>query len=110
MRSCQATSGTPPRWCDNDRAVHSRVEHEQVLGEVVAAPELGKAQVNSADARAQRPLALVVHLVAVGAGVLSLGVYDFFDERLGHHAQQLLDVGHAVVESGKLGHCCGPML
>ena len=44
--------------------------------------------------------------VAVGAGVVGLGVHDLVDERLGHEPDELPDVDHAVVESGNLGRAC----
>lgn len=86
------------------RPVGPRVAHEQVLREVAAAAQLGDAKVYGADAGGERALAVAVSLVAVGAGVLGLRVHDLVDERLGHYPNQLLDVDHAVVESGNLGH------
>lgn len=56
------------------------------------------------DARDERALPVAVPLVAVGAGVLCLRVHDLVDEGLGHDPDELLDVDHAVVESGNLGH------
>lgn len=85
--------------CDH-RAVDPRVAHEQVLGEVAAAPELGDAQVDGADARHEAAFTIAVSLVAISACALRLGVHDLVDERLCHDADELLDVGHPVIKSG----------
>ena len=85
------------------RPVDPRVAREKILREVAAAPELGNAQVYGADAGDKPALAVAVAPVAVGAGILCLGVHDLVDEGLGHRAEQLLHVDHAIVESGHLG-------
>lgn len=56
-----------------------------------------------ADAGDKPALAVAVALVAVGAGILCLGVHVLVDEGLGHRAEQLPHVDHAIVESGHLG-------
>lgn len=79
--------------------VRPRVADEQVLGEVAAAAQLRYPQVDGADAGDEGALAVAVALVAVGACVCRLRVHDLVHERLGHDADELLDVDHPVVES-----------
>ena len=56
-----------------------------------------------ADAGDKPALAVAVALVAVGAGILCLGVHVLVDEGLGQRSEQLPHVDHAIVESGHLG-------
>lgn len=85
-------------------AVGAAVALDEVLGEVGPPPELRDAQGDAAHAREEPALAVAVALVALGAGVLGLRVHDLVDERLGERPDELVDVDHAFVESGNLGH------
>lgn len=44
-------------------------------------------------------LVVVVSLVAVGVCVLRLDVHDFVYDWFGHDADELLDIGHPVLET-----------
>lgn len=94
---------------DHD-TVGAAVALDETLGEVGPPPELRDAQSYAAHAHEELALAVAVALVALGAGVLGLRVHDLVDERLGERPNELVDVGHAVVESGNLGRsdpdCC----
>ena len=91
-------------------AVDSAVALDEVLGEVGPPPELRDAQRDAPDAGEEPALPVAVALVALGAGVLGLRVHDLVDDRLGEGPDELVDVDHAVVESGNLGRigadCC----
>lgn len=91
-------------------ALHPRVANEQVLREEAAAPELGYAQADDADAGDEVAFAVAVPLVALAASVLGLRVHDLIDGRLGHDADKLPDVDHPVIESGYVVACRRPLL
>ena len=88
----------------HDRPVDPAVAVDEVVREERPAPELGYPERDRPHAREQAALAVAVALVALGAGVVGLGVHHLVDERLRERAHELVQVDHAVVESGNLGH------